>query len=197
MTGDSDIKAQCPRCRKFVSAKSAYKGMMIQCPHCRTAIIVPPSLLAPSQSPVNAAPGPATEKAFALADAEHQAHVEIVRRLRAGATNKSKQIESLDTQIESLSGRQKTLAIDERFAASRLEAHRRELSWLGAIESSVTRLGGLLIAAAIGGALTAVAASLVKAPTGTTAWFIIFGSSPGRSRGHRSSGGRHSGSYRK
>jgi DNA-directed RNA polymerase subunit RPC12/RpoP len=114
----SDILFECPACGKSLVVEDTAEGMIIDCPQCRTNVIVPPKSTKPAPSPMGMKEEPKP------VEASKSAPVDVSPRKRiAVLANQLKEIQSQRTEV---TGRM----------AARLNDVNRDLVMMARLETS-------------------------------------------------------------
>ena len=91
-----DILFECPSCLKSLVVDEAAEGMIVNCPKCRTSVIVPPK-------PAPAfAPPPPTKMGKPVEKAQSAAEGDDLRGRLVTITGKLKELEGQDIKVEAV-----------------------------------------------------------------------------------------------
>lgn len=118
VVGPRDILFECPSCHKSLVIDEAADGMIVDCPQCKTPVIVPPK--APPAIAAAARPAPETPATAAPAE-------------EAGAAGMPEKIVALGNKLKELQTQRTEIATN---VAARLNEINRQMVMLSRLEAS-------------------------------------------------------------
>jgi hypothetical protein len=116
VVGPRDVLFECPACHKSLVIDEAAEGMIVDCPQCKTPVIVPPK----APPAVAAAPRPSTEVAPAPTG-------------EVAASDVTEQIIALGSKLKELQTQRTEIATN---VAARLNEINRQMVMLSRLEAS-------------------------------------------------------------